>query len=102
MRDEATSETDYAQWVEQESTRTVVAGCRVTICEHLDGQVGIVYGPQVVGRYTAQGAALGTSGKASEPPRERSRNPFENRLHIKPIHKASVLASKEWRGAVCR
>ena len=30
--------------------RGTLAGCRVTICEHLDGQVSIVYGPHVVGR----------------------------------------------------
>jgi len=31
--------------------RGTLAGCRVTICEHLDGAVSIVYGPHVVGRY---------------------------------------------------
>ena len=35
--------------------RGTLAGCRVTICEHLDGQVSIVHGPHVVGRYTAEG-----------------------------------------------
>ena len=38
--------------------RGTLAGCRVTICEHLDGQVSIVYGPHVVGRYTAEGNPL--------------------------------------------
>ena len=38
--------------------RGTLAGCRVTICEHLDGQVSIVYGPHVVGRYTAEGKPL--------------------------------------------
>jgi hypothetical protein len=35
--------------------RGTLAGCRVTICEHRDRRVSIVYGPQVVGRFTAQG-----------------------------------------------
>lgn len=49
--------------IERTRWRGTLAGCRVTICEHLDGQVSIVYGPHVVGRYTAQGVPLGPSRK---------------------------------------
>jgi len=45
--------------IERTRWRGTLAGCRVTICEHLDGQVSIVYGPHVVGRYTPQGVPLG-------------------------------------------
>jgi transposase len=38
--------------------RGTLAGCRVTICEHLDGRVCIVYGPHVVGQYRAEGTGL--------------------------------------------
>ena len=41
--------------IERTRFRGTLAGCRVTICEHLDGPVSIVYGPHVVGRYTPQG-----------------------------------------------
>jgi transposase len=34
--------------------RGTLAGCRVTICEHLNGAISIVYGPHVVGRYQPQ------------------------------------------------
>ena len=54
----------------RESTRWrgTLAGCRVTICEHLDGQVSIVYGPHVVGRYTAEGRSLEeVSGRTRKP-----------------------------------
>jgi len=44
--------------LERTRWRGTLAGCRVTICEHLDGQVSIVYGPHVVGRYTAEGNPL--------------------------------------------
>jgi len=44
--------------LERTRWRGTLAGCRVTICEHLDGQVSIVYGPHVVGRYTSQGMPL--------------------------------------------
>jgi transposase len=50
--------------IERARWRGTLAGCRVTICEHLDGRVSIVYGPHVVGRYTAQGAPLGPTRKA--------------------------------------
>lgn len=44
--------------IEKTSWRRTLAGCRVRICEHLDGRVTILYGPHVVGRYTAEGKAL--------------------------------------------
>ena len=44
--------------LERTRWRGTLAGCRVTICEHLDGQVSIVYGPHAVGRYTAAGKPL--------------------------------------------
>jgi hypothetical protein len=38
--------------------RNTLAGCTVTIHEHLDGTISIRYGPHTVGRYDAQGQAL--------------------------------------------
>jgi hypothetical protein len=35
--------------IERTPWRGTLAGCRVTICEHLDGRVTIVYGPQRLG-----------------------------------------------------
>jgi transposase len=35
--------------------RSTLAGCTVTVHEHLDGTVSIRYGPHVVGRYDAEG-----------------------------------------------
>jgi transposase len=49
--------------IERTRWRGTLAGCRVRICEHLDGQVSIVYGPHVVGRYTAQGVPLELAGE---------------------------------------
>jgi hypothetical protein len=53
--------------IERVSWRGTLAGCRVTVCEHLDGRVSIVYGPHVAGRFTAQGEPLPSSGKARAP-----------------------------------
>jgi hypothetical protein len=44
--------------LERSSWRGTLAGCRVTICEHLDGRVSILYGPHLVGHYTAEGEPL--------------------------------------------
>ncbi len=54
--------------LERTRFRGTLAGCRVTICEHLDGRVTIVYGPHVVGRFTAEGPPL-TAAKTPRAPR---------------------------------
>ena len=41
--------------LEKSRFRSSLAGCTVTIHQHLDGTVSIRYGPHVVGRYTATG-----------------------------------------------
>jgi hypothetical protein len=48
--------------------RGTLAGCRVTICEHLDGRITIVYGPHVVGCYAATGEVL-AKAQNTRPPR---------------------------------
>jgi transposase len=60
--------------IERTPWRGTLAGCRVTICEHLDGRVSIVYGPHVVGQYRADGTALRPARRKKGPlPRARSR-----------------------------
>ena len=41
--------------LEKSQFRSSLAGCTVTIHEHLDGNVSIRYGPHVVGRFTGDG-----------------------------------------------
>jgi hypothetical protein len=41
--------------IEATRWRATLAGCSVTVCEHLDQSWSIRYGPHVVGRYNAQG-----------------------------------------------
>jgi transposase len=38
--------------------RATLAGCRVTVCEHLDGLMTLYYGPHVVGCYNTAGESL--------------------------------------------
>ena len=44
--------------LEKSRFRSSLAGCTVTIHQHLDGLVSIRYGPHVVGRYRADGTAV--------------------------------------------
>jgi hypothetical protein len=44
--------------LEKTGFRHTLAGCTVTIYEHLDGLVSMRYGPHVVGRFNAQGESL--------------------------------------------
>jgi len=55
---------DRTWQIQRTPWRGTLADCRVTVCEHLDGVVSILYGPHVVGRYTAQGQPLDSSKKA--------------------------------------
>ena len=40
--------------------RRTLAGCTVTICEHLDGWVSVRWGPHVLGRFQADGRPIET------------------------------------------
>jgi hypothetical protein len=44
--------------IEKTRWRATLAGCRVTIYEHLDGSCTIGYGPHIVGRYSREGLPL--------------------------------------------
>ena len=68
---------DRVWQLERTRWRGTLAGCRVTICEHLDGRVTIIYGPHVVGRYTAEAELLdGTPRQTSKPGDEQRRPPW--------------------------
>ena len=44
--------------IEKSRFRSTLAGCSVTIHEHLDGRVSLRYGPHVIGRFDHQGRPL--------------------------------------------
>jgi transposase len=43
--------------------RRTLAGCTVTICEHLNGTVTVRWGPHVLGRFDSNGAPLPRNGR---------------------------------------
>jgi len=75
--------------IEKTPWRATLAGCRVLVCEHLDGTLSVVYGPHTVGRFNAQGTPLPEPlmrtqrGKAVEKPlRGKPKAGFPLRLEI--------------------
>src|ERR1700730_3119573 len=54
-KDNTVAITERNWQLEKSRFRSSLAGCTVTIHQHLDGAVSIRYGPHVVGRYTATG-----------------------------------------------
>lgn len=57
-RDNTVSWSNRCLQIEKTLWRGSLAGCRVTVYEHLDGTVSLGYGPKVLGRYTGEGVAL--------------------------------------------
>lgn len=66
--------------------RATLAGCTVTVHQHLDGTLSLRYGPYCLGRYTAEGgpAISGERQPAVEKPRSGkvARQTFPPRLEI--------------------
>jgi transposase len=56
---------DRSWQLEKSKFRGSLAGCTVTIHEHLNGKVSIRYGPHIVGRYQANGETLAAGTKKS-------------------------------------
>src|SRR3954468_1642995 len=54
---------DRVWLIEKSRFRSTLAGCTVTIHEHLDGRVSLRYGPHVVGRFDDQERPLTKLGK---------------------------------------
>jgi transposase len=60
-RDNTVSWANRCLQINKTSWRGTLAGCRVIVCEHLDGRLSVLYGPHRVGSYTPDGVPLATS-----------------------------------------
>lgn len=66
--------------IDKQSWRRSMDGCRVTVYKHLDGIITIGFGPQEVGRYSADGRALNRSvSKQRDLKPKRLAAPLSNR-----------------------
>ena len=57
-RDNTVSFQKLALQIEPVGWRATLAGCTVTVNQHLDGSISVTHGPQLLGRYNSEGAAL--------------------------------------------
>jgi len=57
-RDNTVSWQNLVLQIEQTSWRATLAGCNVTVHQHLDGTLSLTYGPHRLGQFTAQGVSL--------------------------------------------
>jgi hypothetical protein len=57
-RDNTVSFQNLVLQIEKVSWRGTLAGCTVTVHQHLDATLSITYGPQRLGRYTSQGEPM--------------------------------------------
>ena len=60
-RDNTVSFQNLSLQLERVFWRATLAGCAVTVHQHLDATLSITHGPHVLGRYTAEGAAQVTT-----------------------------------------
>lgn len=74
--------------LEKSRFRTTLAGCTVTIHEHLDETISIRYGPHVVGRYSADGKPL-ESGRNKKTESCGKAGPVETVENQKPVSHGS-------------
>ena len=72
-RDNTVSIQNLRLQIEAVRWRTSLAGCRVTVHQHLDGTFTLTHGPHRLGRYGVQGAALAENKTAARGAVEKPR-----------------------------
>jgi hypothetical protein len=60
--------------IERVRWRATLAGCNVTLHQHLGGTLSLTYRPHRLGRYTAQGVAVSSTSKTMQAAVEKSAN----------------------------
>ena len=63
-RDNTVSFQNLRLQIERVNWRGTLAGCSVTVHQHLNGELSLSHGPHILGRYTAQGEAIVTTPAA--------------------------------------
>ena len=71
-RDNTVSFQNLTLQIEPVRWKATLAGCTVTVHQHLDGALSMTHGPHRLGHYTAQGAALAPSKSPPPPAAEKT------------------------------
>jgi hypothetical protein len=95
-RDNTVSFQNLILQIQRVQWRATLAGCSVTVHQHLDGTISLTHGPHRLGRYTSQGVAIESTQTA---PRQRAvektrvgkfqKQTFPTRLEIPPTPRDS-------------
>jgi transposase len=89
-RDNTVSFQNLSLQLERVGWRATLAGCQVTVHQHLDGTLSLSHGPHRLGRYNAQGKALAQAIPLAQRAVEKTRGgkvrktTFPPRLEIPP------------------
>lgn len=76
---------DRVWQLEKSRFRSSLAGCSVTIHEHLNEEISIRYGPHVLGRYTADGSPIRRTSPQRAPESGGKDEPVEAMENHKPV-----------------
>jgi transposase len=85
-RDNTVSFQNLSMQLERVGWRATLAGCQVTVHQHLDGTLSLTHGPHVLGRFNAQGKPL---AKAITPTQRAVEKPLRGKV-IKPTFPPSL------------
>jgi hypothetical protein len=88
-RDNTVSFQNLSLQLEWVGWRATLAGCQVTVHQHLDGTLSLTHGPHVLGRFNAQGEAL---AQAITPTQRAVEKPLRGKV-IKPTFPPSLEIS---------
>jgi hypothetical protein len=83
--------------IEKLRFRSTLAGCTVTIHEHLDGRVSLRYGPHVVGRFDTRGRPLTKANKQERRGKDGAVETGENQKQVSSASHTSLGISPNTR-----
>ena len=72
-RDNTVSFQNLVLQIQRVAWRATLAGCSVTVHQHLDGTISLTHGPHRLGHYTRQGVAIEATQMAARPAVEKTR-----------------------------
>jgi transposase len=88
---------DRVWQIEKSRFRSTLAGCTVTIHEHLDGRVSLRYGPHVVGRFDSQARPLNKTASPERRGKGGAMETGENQEQVSTASHASLEISPTTR-----
>jgi predicted Fe-Mo cluster-binding NifX family protein len=81
-RDNTVSFENLQLQIERVKWRATLAGCNITVHQHLDGTISLTHGPHRLGRFSAQGVALSSAKNATPAAAVEKTHPPLRRLRM--------------------